>query len=299
MKRLVSLAALALGASFLAPAFGQQVDATRVVRPYWWDKPVVEGLGRSMIEVMPNRASFTVTFVETDNQSADATKKAVQRAKIAYDAVRKVAGDKARSSTTVQVTAFYEQYKDKEGNIQTNDRQDKVKGYEARTVLTVVLTDTSLAGRARAAALALGPQDSGRINIYLEQTAAMQLKALEKASDDARDRAKAMAVAAGGKLGDLLVLQEGNGPCIGNWSTQQMARAVGGDGETYRYAAAMAPPPPPPPPPAPAARAFASGQVGNRTVTITDQDLANLDLPSDPQPQTIQSSICAIYTLVK
>lgn len=66
-------------------------------------------------------------------------------------------------------------------------------------------------------------------------------------------------------------------------------------------AAAMAdirrrpPPPPMAPPPAPVAR----GQVGGQTITITEKDLAALDLPSDANPQTVSASVCMIYTLVK
>jgi uncharacterized protein len=288
MQKLVLVAMAAL---FTTPAFAQEAD--KFARPYWWDKPVVEGLGRAMVDVAPNRAFFDVAFVETETESDAATKKAVARAKIAYDAIRKVAGDRARVTSSVNVTAFYEQYKDKDGNIQTNTREDKVKGYEARVSMSVVLTDTSLAGRARAAALALGPKDAGRISIYLEQTAVMQRDVIEEAAKDARDRARLTAAAAGAKLGDLLVLQEGEGPCMGQWSSSQVARVANADGSNYRsYPAAMAPPPPPPAP-------MASGMVGNRTITISEKDIAALDLPSDPQPQQISASVCAIYTLVK
>ncbi|HVY88100.1 MAG TPA: SIMPL domain-containing protein [Hyphomonadaceae bacterium] len=293
MKRLLLFSVVALAG---LPAFAQQQPDT-FVRPYWWDKPVVEGLGRAQMDVSPNRARFDLAFVETDNQSDAATKKAVARAKIAYEAIHKVAGDKARVNTSVNVTAYYEQYKDKQGNIQTNDRADQVKGYEARVSMSVVLTDTSLAGRARAAALALGPQDSGRISIYLEQTAEMQRDILAEAAKDARQRATATASAAGGKLGDILVVQEGTESCLGNWSSSQVARLSNPD-RAYRYSAPMAAPPPPPPPP-PAPPPVASGMVGNRTVTITEKDLAALDLPSDPNPSQISANVCVIYTLLK
>ena len=290
MKRLLFVS---LCVAVAAPAFAQ--EPTAYVRPYWWDKPVVEGLGRAMMDVQPNRARFDLGFVETDAQSDAATRKAVARAKIAYDAIKKVAGDKARVTTSVNVVAFYEQYRDKDGNIQTNAREDKVKGYEATASMLIVLTDASLAGRARAAALALGPQESGRISIYLEQTAEMQQEIIELAAKDARQRALRTATAAGGKLGDILVIEEGANSCIGNWSSSQVARVVG-DGD-YRYGPSPAMPPPPPPMPAPPP--VASGQVGSRTITITEKDLAALDLPSDPQPQQIQGSVCVIYTLVK
>jgi uncharacterized protein YggE len=283
----------ALTAAVLAPVAVAQ-DSNAFVRPYWWDRPVVEGLGRAMMDVSPNRARFDLAFVETDGQSDTAMKKAVARAKIAYDAIKKVAGDKSRITTGVNVTAYYKQYKDKEGNVQTNYRADQVEGYEARVSIYVTLTDTALAGRARAAALALAPQSINPVSIYLEQTAEMQRDIMAEATKDARARAQGAAVAAGGRLGDILVVQEGNDSCMGSWSSGQAARVMG-DGN-YRYSPAMAPPPPPPPPP-PAP--VASGQVGSRTITVTEKDLAALDLPCDANPQQIQASVCVIYTLAK
>lgn len=286
----------AAGAAALAPAaMAQQADT--YVRPYWWDKPVVEGLGRAMMDVSPNRARFDLAFVETDGKSDEAMKKAVARAKIAYDAIKKVAGDKARITTGVNVNAYYKQYKDKDGNMQTNFRPDQVEGYEARVQVYVVLTDVSLAGRARAAALALGPQDMNPVSIYLEQTAEMQRAVLDEAAKDARQRAQLSASAAGGRLGDILVIQEGADSCLGNWSSSQVARVLG-DGDNYRPPMAYAPPPPPPPPPAPSPQ-VASGQVGRQAITVTERDLVALDLPSDPNPQQIQAGVCVIYTLVK
>lgn len=280
-------------AATLAPAaFAQQADT--YVRPYWWDKPVVEGMGRAMVEVAPNRARFDLAFVETDGKSDEAMKKAVARSKIAYDAIKKVAGDKARITTSVNVEAYYKQYRDKDGNLQTNYRPDQVDGYQARVQVFVVLTDTTLAGRARAAALALGPQDMNPVSIYLEQTPEMQRAALDEAAKDARQRAQLVASATGGRLGDILIVQEGTDSCMGNWSSGQVARVLG-DGGNYRQPM-YSPPPPPPPAMAPP---VASGQVGRQTIVVSEKDLVALDLPSDANPQTITASVCVIYTLVK
>jgi uncharacterized protein YggE len=281
-----------VAAAMAAPsAFAQ--DGDNFVRPYWWDKPVVEGLGRSLVEVAPNRARFDLAFVETASKSEEAMKKAVARSKIAYDALKKVAGDKARITTSVNVEAYYKQYRDKDGNMQTNYRPDQVDGYQARVSMSVVLTDPALAGRARAAALALGPQDVNPINIYLEQTPDLQRRALDEAAKDGRARAQLAATAAGGRLGDLLVVQEGSDSCMGSWSSSQVARTVDGGG--YGGYPPSPPPPPMAPPPAPVAR----GQVGGQTITISEQDIAALDLPSDASPQTVSANVCMIYTLVK
>jgi uncharacterized protein YggE len=292
--------AIGLIALAAMPAYAQEVDATRVVRPYWWDQPVVEGLGRSMVEVEPNRANFTVAFVDTDESSSKAMEISVARAKLAHDAIKKVAGDKARVKTSVNVEPYYEQYRDRDGNLQSNTREDKVKGYEATATLTVLLYDITLAGRARAAALALGPQDSGTMNIYLDQTVEMQREAIKVASADARARAEAAAIAAGGTLGDLLVLQEGQGPCMGNWSTRQLARQTGSPADVRRAVAGTAEDAPRP------VEVFSQNEIAvtgsmirGKRVEITEGDIARLNLPSDNDRQTISASMCAVYQLKK
>lgn len=296
------IAALAASAC-AAPAFAQQVDPDRMVRPYWWDKPVVEALGRALVEVEPNRANFSIAFVETDGNSSKAMELAVAKAKLTQDAVKKIAGDKARVKTSVVVEPYYEQYRDRDGNIQENTRSDKVRGYNARASVTVLLYDIALAGRARAAALALGPQDSGALNIYLEQTVEMQRAALKAAAQDARARAEATAAAAGASIGDLLVLQEGNGPCMGNWSTRQVARETTVGGLPRSGASQDAPVP---------VQTFSleslraqekvvvtGSLIGGKRVDITEGDITRLDLPSDNDKQTVQSSVCAVYLLKK
>lgn len=285
MKKLAASLATAL---VVTPALAQEVDPDRMVRPYWWDQPVVEALGRARLEVQPNRASFSATFVETDRNADDAMTSAVERAKVAFDAIEAVAGDAAIVTTSVTVSPYYEQYRDDDRNLIENERPDKVAGYEARANISVQVTDVARAGRARAATLALGPQDADPLRTYLEETVDMQREAMAAAASDARSRAIAMATASGSGIGDLLVLQEGNGPCLGNWSTRQIARVIG-----------QSPPPPPPAPMAAAPRevVVTGSRRRGADIVITEEDIAALDLPSEQPPQTIIASVCAIYTL--
>jgi hypothetical protein len=181
-------------------------------------------------------------------------------------------------------------------------REDKVKGYEATATLTVLLYDIALAGRARAAALALGPQDSGQMNIFLDQTVEMQREAIKVASADARARAEAAAVAAGGSLGDLLVLQEGSGPCMGTWSTRQMARQTGNmsPADLRRATSGTVEDAPLPVEAYTRDRVVVTGSmIGGKRVEITEGDIARLNLPSDNDWQTISASMCAVYQLKK
>jgi uncharacterized protein len=294
MKRLTCLA-IVLAA---APAFPQQVDPDRMVRPYWWDKPVVEALGRAQVEVQPNRANFGVDFVETNSDSGKAMEEAVSRAKLAVEAVKKIAGDKARVKTSVGVNPYYEQYRDKDGELIDNERPDKVRGYEARATLQVTMTDLSLAGRARGAVLALKPEDSKPMFFALEQTIEMQRDAMKVAAQDARARAETTAIAAGAKLGDLLVLQEGQGPCMGSWSSRQVARQTAPQqavrGQAAPQDAAMP------------VQVYSSDKVvvtgqkrDGKPIIITEADIERVNLPSDNDPAVIQSSVCVVYALVK
>ena len=273
------LPALAQG----APDFQNQAFTT----PYWTRVPVIEVLGRAEMQVAPNRANFSVTYLETDKDSKKAMQLAVERGRLAYETIKKVAGDNSIIQTSVNVTALYEQYKDKDGNRIDNERSDKIRAYEARVSLSVTVEDVSKAGTARAGALALGPENSTGLSTYLERTTELNRSAYEAAVKDAAARAAATAKASGAKLGKLMVVQEGSGPCLGNWASM-----AGSDYDYYSAAPAYAPAPPPPPPPPPP---VASGMVDGRQVTITQADIDALNLPSDDRKQAVSSSVCMIY----
>lgn len=300
MKRI----AIGLVALAAMPAYAQQVDATRVVRPYWWDQPVLEALGRAEVEVQPNRAYFSVSFVRNDADAPRATDEPIARARLAYEAIKKVTGDRARIETSIEVEPYYEQYRDKEGELIDNERADRVKGYQATASVSIYLSDISLAGRARAAAIALGPQSAGDIEFEVVETPELQRGAYRAAAEDARARAEIAAAASGGTLGDLLVMQEGQGPCMGNWSTQQIARQAGAAPPVPERLSQQG---------APSALEFAkslsvssderrvvvTASMRNQRIQITEGDITRFDLPSDTEPSTISSAVCAIYVLKK
>ena len=84
-----------------------------------------------------------------------------------------------------------------------------------------------------------------------------------------------------------MVVQEGSGPCLGNWSSQS-----GNDYNYYEKTYAVAAPP------APSAPApVASGMVGGQQVTITQADIDALNLPSDDMKQSVSASVCMIYKI--
>lgn len=273
-------------AASAAPDF--QTDA--FTTPYWTRMPVIEVLGRANMEVAPNRASFSVTYLETDRDAKKAMQLAVERGRLAYETIRAAAGESAVIQSSVNVTALYEQYRDKDGNRIDNERSDRIRAYEARVSLSVLVEEVSKAGAARAGALALGPENSTGLSTYLERTTDMNRAAYEAAVKDGAARAELTASASNSKLGRLLVVQEGSGPCLGQWSSM-----AGSDYEYYRSSSAPMAPAPPPPPPSPVAK----GMIDGSRITITQADIDALNLPSDERPQQISSSVCMIYEIQK
>ncbi len=290
MRPIYLIAAAMLGITS-ANAQDARSGATIFEKPYWTSTPIIEALGRAEVELPPNRASFSVSFVETDRDATTAMASAVERARIAYDTIKAVAGDSAQVTTSVRVVPYYEQYKDRNGDRIENRRPDKVKGYEGRASVSVIMLDVRKAGEARAAALVLGPENAGSLRLYLERTAQVNRQAYEAAVRDAAARANSSASAAGTTLGKLLVIQEGQGPCLGRWTSQsgrvqpphivEIAPAV-------RDERAMS-----------TIIVTASKTVNGReeTVTITQADIDALDLPSDEPPQTVSAKVCVLYAV--
>ncbi len=275
MRPIYLIAAAMLGITS-ANAQDARSGATIFEKPYWTSTPVIEALGRAEVELPPNRASFSVSFVETDRDATTAMASAVERARIAYDAIKAVAGDSAQVTTSVRVDPYYEQYKDRNGDRIENRRPDKVKGYEGRASVSVIMLDVRKAGEARAAALVLGPENAGNLRLYLERTAQVNRQAYEAAVRDAAA---------------LLVIQEGQGPCLGRWTSQSgrvQPPHIVERTPTVRDERAMS-----------TVIVTASKTVNGREeiVTITRADIDALDLPSDEPPQTVSAKVCVLYAV--
>lgn len=286
MSKLNLLLGVAL---FVSAAAAAQSSEGSVVfeQPYWTERPVIETLGRASLELPPNRGQFSVQFVETDRDAKDAMQAAVERARAAYAAIKSVAGETSEVTTSVMVEPYYEQYRDSDGDRIENRRADKVKGYEAQVSVQVLVKNVELAGTARAAALALGPERADPLRLYLERTADVLQQSYEAAVRDGSARARISAAAAGATLGDLLVVQEGNGPCLGRW-TSSAGRVVA---DRVRRA-----------PSSPvletvnvtASKRRVSGQDG---IVVSQSEIDALNLPSDRPMQTVEAQVCMIYAV--
>jgi uncharacterized protein YggE len=209
------LAAMTLAGCDLAP------DNTGDT-PIWAREATVEALGRAYIELPPNRASFEVVYEERDPQSGSASVVALRRAELATEAIRQIAGDQVRLTSDLSVETYYQQItetivrgEERREVLRENRHPDAVIGYVARVHLSVVVLDLEHVAEVRGAALALGPEDTGSVEFYLDRTSEVLRAAFQAAVVDATARAAIVAEESGDRIGRVLVLREGNQPCLG------------------------------------------------------------------------------------
>jgi len=250
-------------------------------RPYWLDRSVIEAIGRAELEVMPDRATFQVAYEETAREAGEASARAADRARLAVAAMRQRGGDAVEIRTAVTMQANYQEYRTREGVVEQREGAENIRSYTARVTLSVEVTDIARASGVRAAALAVGPEQAQPLSFSLRETTEHNRRAFAAAAEDAALRARAAAQASGARLGPLLALQEGQGPCLGSW--------YGSRPGTF------APPPPPPPPQAARDEAVVITGARGQRLQVTQEEIDRLDLPADLTPIRLSAMVCAVY----
>lgn len=247
-------------------------------RPIWARGAIVEAQGRAYVEMPPNRARFTVTFESKDERSEDASATVVEQANTATEAIRMASDEQVRITSDLSVRPYYRQVKRRTGEhseqLVENVHPDALLGYVATVTVNVTVLDPEFAAVARGAALAAGPVNSSAMGFYLEPTTENQRAVYEQAVQDAAQRAQLIADASGATLGNLLVLQEGPGPCLGTPSSQT-GYAKGAISDIHMSAAA-----------APESRARATAETAEQFA-----------LAADLQPQRVEARACAVYSV--
>jgi uncharacterized protein len=275
----------ALGFAALCGTAAAQEQSSGFDRPYWLNRSVIEGVGRAELEVQPDRATFSVTFEETAREAGAASAQAADRGRLAAAAMRQRGGAAVEIRSAVTLQANYEEYRNREGQVEQREGAENIRSYTAHVTLSVEVTDTARASSVRAAALAVGPEQAQPLSFSLRMTTEHNRRVFAAAAADAAARARAAAEASGAQLGPLLVLQEGQGPCLGQW-----------------YGARPGMFAPPPPPPAPMQRRMdeedqivVTGSLRGQPLRLTQEQVDRLDLPADIEPMRLSAMVCAVY----
>lgn len=261
-----------------------------VPAPWWMREPVVASMGMVRTEIAANRARFNAQFSEVDKSAAEATCKAAARVRELDAALRAFGGERARVVTTFSTQPLYDQYRDKAGNLQENQRADRIDRYQVQANLAFQVRDIGVLERAYARVLAARPTSISPVFFNLEPNNQTKTWLSEEAVKDAAHRARQASVAAGARLGAVKVIDPSGGVCqtqvLAGWPSyvgQARPTTVQAPDDIVVTAsrAPAPPPPPPPPPPAPGA----SAQVDAVVVSL------------QPPLLELQSQACVVYAL--
>ncbi|MCR5880431.1 SIMPL domain-containing protein [Phenylobacterium sp. J367] len=211
--RCIALAAVVLAAAL--PAAAQTPVAPRVydVAPWWMDKPVIPSVGYVWTEVPANRAYAQATYQAIDRSAEDATKQAADKVRALGQALEAYGADKVRVTTAFAITPLYAQYRDKEGNLNDNERADKIERYQVSTTVSVEVRDVRLAERVYATLMAARPSSTEQMSFRLEPDNETRTQMFRRAVEDARRRALLGAEAAGTGVGAAKVIDPTGRAC--------------------------------------------------------------------------------------
>lgn len=298
---------LAAGAAVLllagaGPAAAQAAGAQRFdPAPWWMAQPVISSIGYVRFELRANRASFTASFQAVERTAEAAQRRAAEQVRALNDALRGYGPERVRVTTTLSLQPLYDQYRDRQGNVQENQRADQVERYAANAFVSVEVRDVSVLERVYATVLAARPTNVSGVGFALEPGDAVRTALYVEAVRDAQTRGRASAEAAGARLGPAKVIDPTGRACetdvLTGYSNFRGAdvqpaeiQEVTVTGTRLRRGAA---PPPPPPPPVVEAAPAPLTQAGRESVL--PPELQGLTL--QPPLQELTSRACVVYAL--
>ena len=215
MRAVLGLMLALAGAA--APAAAQTVGVTTPSpygkSPWWMREPIIASLGSIRTEIAANRASFSAEFQAVEHSAPDATKSAAAKVQALVAALRAFDQDKARVETTFNTQPLYEQYKDKDGNLVTNARPDKIERYQTSVRVMLDVRDITLLERVYATVVAAGPASTQPVYFNLVPDNATNTEMARLAVADAAARARQAGEASGARLGAVKLIDPTGRAC--------------------------------------------------------------------------------------
>ena len=299
MRVLTLFAATAFaGAAFASAASAQTASTQRYdPAPWWMNQPVIASLGHARVETPANRAQFTASFQSIDRDRERALVAARERVRALGQALSSYGPERVRVQSSVYLQPLYEQYRDRQGQVQENQRADQVVRWTATASFTVAVRDLGVLQRVYSTVVDARPTSTTPVYFHMEIDPEMQAELQVQAVRDAARRARLAAEAAGTRLGPARVIDPTAGVCHSNVLTQRFGPG-GGDAEEDMMSFAPPPPPPPPaapPPPPPPSEAITV--TGSRGGGAGPTESVDTGLPLQPPLQTLTSQACVVYSL--
>ena len=174
--------------------------------PWWAREPVIVSAGEVRAHLLANRARFAARFSAVDETLPGATQKAGAKVKTLAQTLAAFGADRVQVESGLTVTPIYQQYRDKQGELQSNERADKIERYEASVRFDVNVEDVSALEKVYAAVVAAGPSSVDPVSFRLEPGNEVNDELYHAAVGDAARRARLSAEATGARLGRVLVI---------------------------------------------------------------------------------------------
>jgi uncharacterized protein YggE len=252
--------------------------------------PIIASSGYVQAEMPSNRASFRAGFKALDRSPQDAGRKAADKVRSLAKSIAAVGSDKARIETSISLQPLYEQYKDKDGRLLTNQRSDKIENYEATASLSIEVRDMSQLERIYAIVLAAGPASTSAIQFRLEPSNEAKTTLFEDAVRDAVRRAKSSAETTGAKLGPIKLIDPTGRACETDVLVAGADRVADDSYPQVQQRPRVYAPPPPPSAP------LALPRV---EVVAADPSIAGeaLKLAVQPPLEKIEAKACVVFAL--
>lgn len=282
---LVALASPALAQS--APPQPRSYD----LAPWWMERPIIASSGYVWTEVTANRAQAAATYDAVERQAADAQRVAADKVRALGQALAAYGADKVRVETSFRIQPLYEQYRDKQGEVNENRRADQIERYQVSAEVRVEIRDVRLAERVYATMMAAKPSSARPVSFRLEPENETRTQMFRLAVEDARRRGLLATEAAGARLGAVKLIDPTGRACETDVLVAGAARSYAGDGAAYRV------PPPPPPPPPPAAAYEDVVVTAQRRAQEVGLNVDAIQLPLNPPLQRLEAKACVVYGL--
>jgi hypothetical protein len=182
-------------------AVGGAAAQSAPVKPY--DPAIARVVGRAEVYLPPDQARVGASFYAPGKTAAEAVDAVARRARALEQAVRAIDPAKVKVERADSAVSPVMQ----EGG---ERRPDRIRGYEARTEVTILVEDLALLTRVVEAAVNAQPDTFSDVAFSIRDTLSARRKARQAAIDDAVDKAKIYVEGAGHRLGRLLLVEEGD-----------------------------------------------------------------------------------------
>jgi hypothetical protein len=210
-------ATLLLAALIATPAFAQTPPASIgqpfIPAPWWMKDPVIAAMGHVRTEVPANRANIGARFKKVEKTAGEAMSAVAAQVRALDAALRALGAGVVQLETTFGVTPLYDQYRDKDGNLIDNEREDRIRGYSGSASVAIEVREMAALERAYRLVVAAAPTEIDDVGFRLEPGNAIKTAMAKSAVEDAARRARNAVAAAGARLGPVKIIDPSGRVC--------------------------------------------------------------------------------------